>query len=232
MADSSPEPLVISYQIEQIYVELARAAAEMGVYKLYKNPVEPDKINEENNIRFAAVAISVVFAYSAIEASINAQLHMIFSQIQNLTEEERSAGFNYKFRDEKYRDGFKDEASWEKLCWSDMKNKLKALASALNIPPLHEKDGTLWQEILDISEDIRNFIIHPDPRSKEFQDKMQKIMEKHVAGVYAELASKTIRYFIEARGITSPEWLSKNLLFRFLNSNDIAHAWNGGASSK
>ena len=219
----APAPLVISYQIEQIYVEIARAAAEMGIYKLYRKADEPLDISIENNIRFAAVAISIVFAHGAIEACSNAQLHGIFKQIQAITPEQKEAGWYYVFKDEKYRRCFDSQEEFVKLCRGELKEKLKALTSALAIPHIHDEDPALWQQILAISESMRDFIVHPDPRNDRFQEYMDKIMQAYKAGLYSEIATKTIRYFYKKRGGKSaPEWLDKSLLFRFLNGKDLA----------
>ena len=83
----------------------------------------------------------------------------------------------------------------------------------------------LWQQILDISESMRDFIVHPDPRSDRFQSYMDKIMQSYRTGLYSEIASKTIRYFYEKRGSKQvPAWLDKSLLFRFITSKDVEQA--------
>ena len=220
--------LVVQYNIEQIYLEIARSAAQCGFVTLYKKPHEAKDINFENNTRFSGVAISIAFSYAAMEAFCNAHLHSIYNQVRGLTDAGKKAGWAYKFRNEEDKQHFSDDKAFDALLWKELKDKLKILASALHIPSIEKTDKPLWLEICSVSRDLRNFIIHPDPRTKRFDSDMKKIMEKNIAGKYANIATKTIRHFYEKRrpSVSIPAWLDKNVLFRFLSSMDIERAWN------
>ena len=220
--------LIMQYNVEQVYLEIARSAAECGFVNLYRKPRQAKDINFENSTRFAGVAISITFAYAAMEAFCNAHLYSICSQIQGLSEAEKKAGWSIKFRHEKHRQHFSNEIMFAELLSEELKEKLKVLASALNIPTIEDIAPKLWGEICSISRDLRNFIIHPEPSAKDFNAKMKKIMEKNAAGKYADIAARAIRHYYEKRkpSVSIPQWLDKNNIFRFLNGQDIEKAWD------
>lgn len=226
MTDKSK--LVIQYNVEQVYLEIARSVAQCGFVNIYRKPKEAKDVNFENSIRFAGVAISIAFAYAAMEAFCNAHLHSVYHQFHEIPETEKKAGWSFKFRHEKHRQHFSDETTLAELLSEELKEKLKVLASALNIPTIEDAAPKLWGEICVISRDLRNFIIHPDPNTKKFHTNMKKIMEKNAAGKYADIAARAIRHYYEKRRppVSIPQWLDKNNIFRFLNSRDIERAWD------
>ena len=86
---------VFRYQVEQIYLEMSRAITNVAFFKLYKKTDEPNDLNKEANTSFAAAAVSIAFAYAALEAFCNGQLHSKYATISPKTKE---AGCNGDLR--------------------------------------------------------------------------------------------------------------------------------------
>ena len=78
---SDSKEQVFHYNIQQVYLEISRAITSSSFLKLYKKQGEPDRLNKEANIAFAGVAISITFAYAALEAFCNLHLHLKFKEI-------------------------------------------------------------------------------------------------------------------------------------------------------
>ena len=132
------------------------------------------------------------------------------------------------FKNQEYKKYFENEINFEGLLEKvDLREKLKVLASVCNISPLHESEPILWNQLCQTVEDMRHFIIHPKPYPNIFQEKMNSIMVRYKLNQYFKIAEEVIRYFYTNTNATIPDWLNKNTLFRFLNSNDLAK----GASS-
>jgi len=230
--NSNSEAQDFRYNIQQIYLEISRTISSSAFIKLYKKRGEPDRLNEEASIIFAGTAISITFAYAALEAFCNSHLHSKFKEI---SPQKNQSGWQWVFRDSEYKKYFDDDATFEELIEKkDLKEKLKALASACNIPSLHEisKNRRLWNQLCQIVEDIRHFIIHPKPYPDTFNKKMTKIMEEYKVGQYFKIVEEVMKYFYEKTKTRPPEWLNRNMLFRFLGSNDLTKERPAKATSR
>jgi hypothetical protein len=217
--ESDSEKQVFRYQVEQIYLEISRAITNVAFFKLYKKKGEPEDVNKEANISFAAVAVSITFAYAALEAFCNGQLH---SKYATISPEMKKAGWRWGFKNPEYKKYFENEISFGGLIEKgDLKEKLKVLASVCGISPLHEKQSNLWSQLCQIVEDIRHFIIHPKPYPDAFQETMNRIMKEYKLNKYFQIAENVMKYFYEETNATIPNWLSQNTLFRFLNHGDL-----------
>lgn len=209
---------VRSYKIESIYLEIARSITRSTLYKLYKKPGEPDDLDKEANIKFGAIAISICFSYATIESFCNIQL---YSKYSALTPALKKAGWELGHKNSKYKHYFDDKNSFNGLLFKELKEKLKVLASVCDIEPIHKKDRQLWNDISQICKDMRDFVIHPTPHKEDFQDYMNKIMAEYKPKTYYDVVERALTYFYEETGEEVPVWVRKNVIFRFLNTEDL-----------
>ena len=190
----------IDCNLPAMYLDIARSAFS-PIHHYDDRDLESSAFQTaEHNTTLAVMAISIVFAYQAMEAMCNGFLEKIYSGKDPV-----------ECRKEELSRKRPNADTFEPIKREDLGCKIKLLADILCIKRPAEVDSILWNRFKQITEKARHFIIHPNP--EEFQEMRKKIMEDYTAGEYVKVAQGVISHFYVETGTDVPLWITSSTYF-------------------
>ncbi len=186
------EEWIIEFQPVVCYLEMARSFLTVqyndnGNKEAFKNTI------------FSILANTYIFSYLSISSFIQSVLIVFWNK-----------------KNSPLKNDFPKADSFVHLMNSDLKEvkeSIKELCKILHITPLHEKHPALWNNLLQILREVRNYLEHI-----KFDEESTKILEKALSENNWSFASKTaedvIKYFFIETNKEVPDWLIANVNFK------------------
>ena len=218
----SSESRIVEYLVQQIYLEMSRAIVDCSFIKVSNSDTKLTDASKDANIRFSAVAVSVVFAYGAIEAFCNTSIYQKYNEYELLSQVDKTKYWEREHCKPKFKPFFEDDEKFnEILNKASVQLKLSMLASLYNVSQLQQKKPELWGQLCEFVKTARDFIIHPKPDPVVFQEKMSKIMEKYTFGHSSSIAEAVMKYYYDEAGGEPPSWLKHNEIFKIFKKDNL-----------
>ncbi|MGA9363007.1 MAG: hypothetical protein WBW16_01415 [Bacteroidota bacterium] len=208
--------------VSQAYLEMARSYVDALAHSTTADPAAPPKGRSQQwaTTTFAFASLTTVCSYMAVEAFTNHELYEIWhlsrlsrDQAEQMKRDNVSIIPTY---DRFYKEyGHVDEfVKLKDHGLSDLKDRMKTVWEAEEIPPMHEKNKVLWDQFLDLVERARHFLIHPFPDQMLVQKISERLFWTEPYVKHPQLASDVIGYSFKEAGRPLPEYLSRNRLFK------------------
>jgi hypothetical protein len=96
----------------------------------------------------------------------------------------------------------------------ELKDCITELCVHLNLQPLHIAQPKVWNNLLQVVKETRDFMTHPRPEQVEFNKIIGDAFGKRSWAFPSKVAEETIGYFYDARKYTRPPWLKENREFQ------------------
>jgi hypothetical protein len=204
----------------QCFLEMARSIIYSNIR--HNNEVKEEKIDRNSSFTFAFASLTTIYSYLAVESFTNYNLYNLWrssrynhQQIEeiNRLHPELNAKATY---DDFYQEYGKldDFVSLKNTQIGKMKEKLKVLCKEFNFPQIYDKEPKLWQEFLELLENTRDFLVHPNPEEDIFQKYCKQLVNTEKPFItFPEVAAGLIKYFYENSNSNPPSFLEKNELF-------------------
>lgn len=200
----------ITYHMTQCYLEMARA-----VYTKWSLPTAKQLSSDRElktlvgQFSFLIVSLAVIYSYLAIEAWVNYYLREIWQQCRV------DLGKKYPAFPQKYCQ-INEFAKLKDTELKELKERIKVLCDSYQIPRIDTTNPKLWQDFNGLLKEARNFIIHPFPDPKKFQECMEIVLEKHGLRKWAKIAEGIISHFFINinKNKKLPSWLTQNEFFK------------------
>lgn len=209
---------VNSANVENLQISLAHSYLEIAraVFK-ERNEEEDGSVEADFTTLFGMLSMVILYSYLAVEAFVNYHFYKTYvhsRESQKATDELQKMHPDMKF-DAVFKQFYAEYGTTPlNELRPELKNKIKSLCNAFEIPQVYDKQPRLWQDYNDILKPGRDFIVHAVPDPTIAQESMQKILTIP-AGKYVEIAVGIIEYFYDECKRTKPTWLYSNQLFRF-----------------
>ena len=213
------EQKIFYIPITQCYLEMARSIIYANVR--HNNEQKDEKIDRDSSFTFAFASLTTIYSYLAVESFTNYHLYELLKsakynhqQIEEINKlhPELNAKALYEDFYQKYgdKDNFADLKNTE---IGKMKGKLKVLCNEFKFPQIYDSEPKLWQELLELLEKTRDFLIHPNPDEDIFQKYCKLLSTEKPFQTFPEVAASIIKYFYNSAKVQPPSYLEKNELF-------------------
>jgi hypothetical protein len=197
-----------TYNLPQDYLEVARAALSPIHGKVPADAETTPPSNELLNAVFAAVSVSIVFSFLALESYLNYQLFRLW--------EGRNKGDATAAR---FLQELGNPSDFLSLRGSDKARevpaRLKTICRILGFAAPHEAIPDTWRRLKELAEASRHFATHPIPEPAYFQSNMLRIMQETEAGAYVRVVEEVLSFLHKQSGAVVPGWVVRNELIAF-----------------
>jgi len=92
----------------------------------------------------------------------------------------------------------------------ELKEGLKELCLALNIKKINEANPELWNDLLNVVKQTRDYLVHPKPDPAEFQQIAGEMIAKRNFNFPVSTAENVIGYFYDHCLGNRPDWIREN----------------------
>ena len=208
--------------IEETRLQISLAHAYLEVARAVFSP-EPAPENVEAGTvdfatKFGLLSVTIVYSYLALESFINYHFGRIYlhsKKAHEACECAKRAHPNAKIVP--LFDGFFEKYVNRPLTElrPSLKEKIKAVCDAYEIPQIYVSQPSLWQDFCDILKPARDFVVHAVPEPEFFQKNMEKLVEETPAGKYVGTATGIMGFFYDQKSKPKPSWLDSNELLQF-----------------
>ena len=204
----------------QCYLEMARSIIYSNVR--HNNEVKDEKIDRDSSFTFAFASLTTIYSYLAIESFTNYNLYELWkSSRYNHEQIEEINKLHPELNAKALYDDFYQEygkldnfVNLKNTQVGKMKEKLKVLCKEFKFPQIYESEPKLWQELLELLEKARDFLVHPNPEEDIFQIYCKQLVNTEKPfNTFPEVAAGIIKYFYKYGKGNPPSFLEKNELF-------------------
>jgi hypothetical protein len=204
--DNSVPPLDVMSEEENIDFHIERAYLEVA--RSFFNAVTHDNENNETrelkmppNVMWGLVATTYAMSYAAVVAFLNSQFRRFWD-------------------DGTLKEMYPDAESLDSLLTD--KHRLGSLRTALKVfcectgrERISEANSKLWNELIQVVETNRHYVVHPKPSGTELNKFFKKAMEENTWSFAPRVASEIIGYFYDDPEAERNDWLRANQDFSF-----------------
>ena len=184
--------------IERAYLEAARSFFHANIIDSEGNKTGLSKLT-----MWALVSISYSMSYTAIVAFYTIQLSRYWDN--GVLQKKFPEASSYT------------DLLWDKKKLGTLKESLKILCDCEGIDRISAANSTLWNELIQVVEKHRHFVIHPKPDREMFQKFVKETMENpdRPWAFAPRVASEIIGYFYVDLDKPRNDWLRENQEFKF-----------------
>lgn len=198
-------PVKFTYNLTQNYLEVARAALAPIHGKIPAGSETPPPSSALASAIFSVMSLTIVYSFLALESFLNSQLYRLWERRHDGSPEGN-----------RFLAALGDEPDFVRLKTNsavrEVPERLKTLCKLLAYRPPHEAIPRTWNQLHQLVEASRHFVIHPYPDQEYFSKNMRRILLETESGAYVRVVEEVLTFLYQSSAKPVPSWVTKNEL--------------------
>lgn len=193
------EKEIIGFHPERAYLEVARSffnAITQG-----QDGEETTELKMPPNVMWGLVATSYSMSYASIVAFVNSQFRRFWDDGTLKEKYPNAESLNALLTD--------------KNSLGSLRTALKVFCDCTGKERISEANPILWNELIQIVEKNRHYVIHPKASNEDVEVFFEQTMKEKTWSFAPRVASEIIGYFYEDIDAERNDWLRQNQEFSF-----------------